>query len=163
MSADKPKGTNLLIRKMAFPSEYGLFIAVNLLEVLLAVLRFRTETGGTSPSAGWIFLKTGPAGYVAYKVVLMLVVVFLCEAVAARRRVLARVLIWLAIAALTVVTVNSGLAYHRQLQISPAPPEPGVMLSPLPETPAHLLPTARAYRGRAMPIEKAVSSFRLRA
>ena len=116
MASPAPKKKNILIRKLQFPTEYGFFIAVNMLDLFLTMLFVRYGAGEANPAAKWILLYGGKGGFIAYKVVLMLVVIGLCELVATKRRWLARLVLWFGILALGAVAISSALRYYTYMQ-----------------------------------------------
>lgn len=116
MSGTPPGKASMLIRKMQFPAEYGLFVAANLLDLFLTMLFIERGAGEANPAASWILLTFGKTGFIAYKVLLMLVVIGLCEAVARKRKILARLLIWFGIVALAVVTITTAMRYYDYMQ-----------------------------------------------
>jgi len=141
LSESKPRSANVLLRKLQFPTEYGLFVVVNLLDLFITMLFIRYGGGEANPAARWIMLSFGKTGFVVYKVVLMLVVIGLCEAVAQRRKAMARALIWFGIVALTAVAVSGAVRYYHYMQdpehggtpaTIPARPTPRRMPTPVP-------------------------------
>ena len=116
MSEPASARRNVLLRKLRFPTEYGLFVVVNLLDLFITMLFIRYGGGEANPAARWIMLSFGKTGFVVYKIVLMLVVIGLCEVVARKRIVMARLLIWFGIVAITFVAVTSAMRYYDYMK-----------------------------------------------
>ena len=144
MSKSKPGQQGVLLRKMQFPTEYGLFVVVNLLDLFITMLFIRFGAREANPAAEWILLSFGKTGFIVYKVVLMLVVIGLCEVVAQKRKTMARALIWFGIVAVAFVAVTSAMRYYSYMQdptrgrsptAAPARPTPGRTTPPLPAPP----------------------------
>jgi len=117
MSENKPKKKkNVLIRQVLFPTEYGLFIAANLLDLFLTMVFIRYGAGEANPFARWVILNAGKTAFAAYKLVLMLFVIGLCELVGRRRKGLARLLIWFGIVVTALVALSSGWRFYLYVQ-----------------------------------------------
>jgi hypothetical protein len=101
---------------MQFPTEYGLFIAANLLDLFLTLLFIRYGAWEANPAAKWIASSFGKTGFIAFKLVLMFLVIFLTEAVARKRKGLARLLIWFGTLAMWAVAISSGVRYYHYMQ-----------------------------------------------
>ena len=152
MTEPKAKKKNPLLRKMQFPTEYGLFVAVNLLDLFITMLFIRKGGAEANPAARWILLSFGKTGFVAYKILLMLLVIALCEAVAQKRKPMARLLIWFGIVAITFVAITSAVRYYNYMQAPdrgrsaaamPARPTPSRTTPPVPSpTPPGPVPPA---------------------
>jgi hypothetical protein len=112
---------------MQFPTEYGLFIAANLLDLFLTLLFIRYGGSEANPLAKWVVLNFGRTGFIAFKLLLMFLVIFLVEAIARKRKNAARLLIWFGILAMGAVVVSSGIRYYHYLATQPAafPTVPG--------------------------------------
>jgi hypothetical protein len=106
----------VLVTKLQFPTEYGLFIAANLLDLFLTMAFITYGAGEANPAARSILLHMGKTGFVVYKVLLMLVVIGLTEAVSRKRRTAARILIWFGTLALWAVAVHSGIRFFTYMQ-----------------------------------------------
>jgi len=142
VSQDEARKPNVLLSRMQFPTEYGLFIAANLLDVLLTMLFIRYGAGEGNPAAKWIVLQFGKIGFVAFKLVLMFVVIILAEAVARKRRNLARLLIWFGILAMWAVAISSGVRFYHYMQT----PGPDRVWSPSPAGRADSMAPAQRMR-----------------
>ncbi len=116
MTEPKAKKKNVLLHKMQFPTEYGLFVTVNLLDLFITMLFIRYGGAEANPAARWMLLSFGKTGFVAYKIVLMLLVIALCEVIGRKRRGMARALIWFGIVAITLVAVTSAVRYYNYMQ-----------------------------------------------
>ena len=139
MTESKPKKKSALLHKMQLPTEYGLFIAVNLLDLFITMLFIRFGGAEANPAAWWVLLSFGKTGFVAYKILLMLLVIALCEAVAQKRKPMAKLLIWFGIVAITFVAITSAVRFYNYMQS----PERDRISSPLPR------PRARVRRPAA--------------
>jgi hypothetical protein len=112
----QPRKPNPLLLKLRFPTEYGLFLAANLLDLFITLLVLKPENAGRNAVAEWFASWGGRAAFIAFKIALMLVVIALCEVVAKRRAVLARILLWVAIAVMGFLAVTAALDYWRFMQ-----------------------------------------------
>ncbi len=115
MTAAPPKKQTVLLLKLHFPFEYGLFMAFNLLDLFVTMLIIQQGGGEANPIAKWFIFLGGKSAFVAFKIVLMLVVIALCEVVARARPTAARLVIWFGILAVGAVAVTSALNYYRVL------------------------------------------------
>ncbi len=116
MALGQPRKQNPLLLKLRFPTEYGLFLAANLLDLFVTLLALKHEGAGGNSVAQWFVSWGGRTAFVAFKIVLMLVVIALCEVIAKRRSALARILLWVAIAAMGFLAVTAALDYWRFMQ-----------------------------------------------
>ena len=116
MTLGAPRKTNPLLLKLRFPTEYGLFLAVNLLDLFITMLVLKHENAGGNAVAEWFVSWGGRTAFVAFKIALMLIVIALCEVIAKRRAALARTLVWVAIVVMGFLAVTAALDYWRFLQ-----------------------------------------------
>ena len=112
----KPPKQNILILKLKFHTEYALFIVLNMLDVFLTMLIIGRGGVEVNPLARWFLMHTGKAGFLIYKIVLMLFVIALCELVARKRKRVARLLIWFGILALLGVVAISAIRYVNTMR-----------------------------------------------
>jgi hypothetical protein len=117
VSPNEPGKRNVLLSRMQFPTEYGLFIAANLLDLFLTLLFIRYGASEANPAAKWIVLTFGKTGFIAFKLAMMFLVIILAEAVARKRRNLGRLLIWFGILAMWAVAISSGVRFYHYMQI----------------------------------------------
>ena len=110
-----PRKQNVLLIKLHFPFEYGLFLAFNLLDLFITMLVIRQGWREENPLAAWFILWGGKKALVAYKIVLTLAVIALCEGVATKRPAAARALIWFGIVALAAVAGTSAWRYYQHM------------------------------------------------
>lgn len=109
----EPPRPNVLLLKLRFPTEYGLFITLNLFDLFLTMLFIQRGGGEANPIAKWFLLWGGRGAFIAYKIVLMLAVIALVEMVAKRRAPAARAVLWFGIAAVGFVAVSSAWRYWQ--------------------------------------------------
>ncbi len=115
MTAGSPPKQNVLLLKLQFPVEYGLFVGLNLLDLFLTMLFIERGGGEANPAAKYFLLLGGKTAFIAYKVVLTLLVIALCEVVAAKRRPAARAVIWVGIVLIGAVVVMSAWRFYANL------------------------------------------------
>ena len=111
----RPRKQNVLTLTLQFPLEYGLFIAVNLLDLLLTMLLINYGGGEANPLAFGAIQWMGKPGLIIFKVLLMLVVIGLCEVIAKRKRLAARLIIWLGILMLAGICTLTSFYLYNQL------------------------------------------------
>ena len=113
MSEASSKKPMLLLTHLQFPTEYGLFLAVNMLDLVMTMLFIERGGGEANPLANWILLAGGKTGFIVYKVALVLLVIALCEVVARKRRLAARLLVAFGILSVGIIAVSSIVRYCR--------------------------------------------------
>ncbi len=110
-----PRKQSVLLLKLTFPLEYGLFLAFNLLDLFTTMLLIARGWLEANPLAAWFVHWGGKKTFIAYKIVLTLLVIALVEGVASRRPGTARILIWLGIVAVALIAISSAWRYYEHL------------------------------------------------
>ena len=108
-----PPPQNILIVKLLFPVEYGLFLVLNLLDIFLSLVVFHLGGYEVNRVADYFLRNWGRLAFVVYKLILVFLVIGLAEYIGRRRRSSARLLLWFAIAMLTVVVIFGGITFYR--------------------------------------------------
>jgi hypothetical protein len=111
----RPRRWTFLLVRLQFPVEYGLFLAVNVLDLVFTMLFIRHGAGEANPLAKWFVLHGGKTAFIVYKAALTLAVIGLCEGVAKKRRMTARILLWFGIVAVGIVAVSSMARYYQAM------------------------------------------------
>jgi hypothetical protein len=112
MSEPTPRKRWFIIRHLRFPSEIGLLLSVTLVDVFLVLMLHAQDAS----AGGWFLQELGVAGFVGYKVVLLLVIVGLVQMTARQRPQLARILLWLAVVVMAWLAAANGIRYFEVLQ-----------------------------------------------